>query len=525
MEVKPDEALRDVKDAIDNIRSDLPANADEPVVRKIDVEGQAIQTFAVASPNMSLEELSWFVDDTIERALQGIRGVGRVDRYGGADREIQVSLNADKLASYGITAAEVNAQLRQTNADVGSGRGQVAGSEQAIRTLGDARNVSDLANTMIALGNGRFARLSDLGTVTDTYEEPRTFARNDGAPVVSFGVFRSKGASEVTVADEVAVALDQVRAENPDVSISLIDDAVYFTKGNYTAALDTLYEGALLAIIVVFLFLYNWRATLIAAIALPLSVIPTFWIMDMLGFSLNLVSLISLTLATGILVDDAIVEVENIERHIGMGKTPYRAALDAADEIGLAVIATSFTIIAVFAPVSFMPGIPGQYFIQFGLTVAFAVFFSLVVARLITPVMAAYMLKPAKHKSLEDSEDTDGRALRAYTAAVRWSTKWRYVTLLLAFVILMVSGYFMSRIPGSFMPPEDASRIMLSVELPPNAQLSDTESITDVIAERISGFQGVENVIVLGGSSPLGDLEYRRATVTIHTGKSGALPS
>ncbi len=515
MEVKPDEALRDVKDAIDNIRSDLPANADEPVVRKIDVEGQAIQTFAVSSPNMSLEELSWFVDDTIERALQGIRGVGRVDRYGGADREIQVSLDENKLASYGITASDVNAQLRQTNADTGSGRGQVAGAEQAIRTLGDARSVSDLANTMIALGNGRFARLSDLGTVTDTYEEPRTFARHDGNPVVSFGVFRSKGASEVTVADAVAEALDEVRAEHPDVSINLIDDAVYFTKGNYTAALDTLYEGAILAIIVVFLFLHNWRATLIAAVALPFSVIPTFWIMDMLGFSLNLVSLISLTLATGILVDDAIVEVENIERHIGMGKTPYRAALDAADEIGLAVIATSFTIIAVFAPVSFMPGIPGQYFIQFGLTVAFAVFFSLVVARLITPVMAAYMLKPAKHKAKADNESNDGRAMRAYTAAVRWTTAWRYPTLGLAIMVLIVSGYFMSKIPGSFMPPEDASRIVLSVELPPNAQLSDTEAMTELVAKRIEGFEGVESVTVLGGSSPLGDLEYRRATVTV----------
>ncbi|MGV0909799.1 efflux RND transporter permease subunit [Martelella sp. FOR1707] len=519
MEVSPDEALRDVKDAIDNIRSDLPATAEDPVVRKIDVEGQAIQTFAVSSPNMSLEELSWFVDDKVERALQGIKGVGRVDRYGGADREIQVSLDADKLASYGITASEVNAQLRQTNADVGSGRGQVGGSEQAIRTLGDSRSVSDLANTTIALGGGRYARLSDLGTVTDTYEEPRTFARHGGEPVVSFGVFRSKGASEVTVADAVAEALDEVRAENPEVSISLIDDAVYFTKGNYTAAMDTLYEGALLAIIVVFLFLHNWRATLIAAVALPLSVIPTFWIMDMLGFSLNLVSLISLTLATGILVDDAIVEVENIERHINMGKTPYRAALEAADEIGLAVIATSFTIIAVFAPVSFMPGIPGQYFIQFGLTVAFAVFFSLVVARLITPVMAAYMLKPSKHKHKEDAEHNDGRIMRGYTAAVRWTTKWRYATLVAAVGILAVSLFFMARIPGSFLPPEDASRIVLSVELPPNARLSDTEEMTDLIAERIEGYDGVEDVTVLGGSSPLGDLEYRRATITVTLGK------
>ncbi|WP_176083638.1 efflux RND transporter permease subunit [Martelella sp. HB161492] len=514
MEVDPDDALRDVKDAIDRISSDLPANAETPVITKIDVEGQAIQTFAVSSPNMSLEELSWFVDDTVSRALQGLKGVGKVDRYGGADREVLIALDDNKLASYGITASDLNTQLRRTNADTGSGRGQVAGAEQAIRTLGDARSVMELKESTIALGNGRFARLSDLGTVTDTYEEPRTFSRYNGAPVVSFGVFRSKGASEVSVAGSVDAALEKVRAENPDVQIRLIDDAVYFTKGNYTAALDTLYEGAILAIIVVFLFLHNWRATLIAAVALPFSVIPTFWIMDLMGFSLNLVSLISLTLATGILVDDAIVEVENIERHIRMGKTPYRAALDAADEIGLAVIATSFTIIAVFAPVSFMPGIPGQYFIQFGLTVAFAVFFSLVVARLITPVMAAYLLQPAKAVQ-EDSEHHDGRVLRAYTSAVRWTTRWRYPTIAMAIMVLIVSMFFLSKVPGSFMPPEDASRIVLSVELPPNAQLADTEEVTDLIYDRIKDFDGVESVTVLGGSSPTGELEYRRATLTV----------
>ncbi|TCT42119.1 efflux RND transporter permease subunit [Martelella mediterranea] len=515
MEVSPDEALREVKDAIDNIRADLPATAEEPVVRKIDVEGQAIQTFAVSSPNMSLEELSWFVDDKIERALQGIQGVGKVDRYGGADREIQISLDENKLSSYGITAADVNTQLASVNADRGSGRGQVAGSEQTIRTLGDARNVSELGNTMIALGNGRFARLSALGTITDTYEEPRTFMRHNGEPIVAFGVFRSKGASEVSVANAVQEALATVRTENPDVSIKMVDDAVFYTKGNYEAAMHTLYEGAVLAIIVVFLFLHNWRATLIAATALPLSVIPTFWIMDLMGFSLNIVSLISLTLATGILVDDAIVEVENIERHINMGKTPYRAALDAADEIGLAVIATSFTIIAVFAPVSFMPGIPGQYFIQFGLTVAFAVFFSLVVARLITPVMAAYLLKPGKHGKREDSESNDGRFMRAYTGSVRWTTRWRYATLVAAIGVLIVSLFFMMRIPGDFLPPEDASRIVISVELPPVTRLSETEAVTDAMADRVAAIDGVESVTVLGGSSPMGSLEYRRASITV----------
>jgi multidrug efflux pump subunit AcrB len=516
MEVPTEQAVQDTKDAIDRIRGDLPANVDEPIVSKIDVEGQAIQTFAVSSPDMTLEELSWFVDDTVKRALQGQTGIGRVDRYGGADREVRIELNPDKLNAYGITAASVNQQLRGTNVDLGSGRGQVAGSEQAIRVLGDARNVAELANTTIALPNGRFVKVSDLGSIKDTYEEPKSFSRFNDTPVVTFGVFRSKGASEVSVAETVSKSLEKVRAENPNVNIELIDDSVYFTYGNYEAAMHTLLEGALLAIIVVFLFLRNWRATLISAVALPLSAIPTFWIMDLMGFSLNLVSFLALTLATGILVDDAIVEIENIARHIKMGKTPYRAAIEAADEIGLAVIATTFTIIAVFVPVSFMPGIPGQYFIQFGLTVAFSVFFSLMVARLITPMMAAYLMSP--EDGIEDHHENDGWFFRGYTRLVRATTsRWwtRYATLIAAIGFLIGSMALLAQVPGSFLPPEDASRIVLSVELPPNATLDDTEATTDEVFKNVEGINGVESVFVLGGASPKGDLELRRATVTL----------
>lgn len=516
MEVPTEQAVQDVKDAIDRIRSDLPATAETPIVTKVDVEGQAIQTFAVSSPDMSLEELSWFVDDTIKRSLQGQAGIGRVDRYGGAEREVRIELTPDKLNAHGITAASVNQQLRGTNVDLGSGRGQVAGSEQAIRVLGDARNVAELADTTIALPSGRFVKLSDLGVIKDTYEEPKSFSRFNDTPVVTFGVFRSKGASEVSVAETVAQSLDKVRSENPNVKIEMIDDSVYFTYGNYEAAIHTLLEGALLAVIVVLLFLRNWRATLISAIALPLSAIPTFWVMDMMGFSLNLVSFLALTLATGILVDDAIVEIENIARHIKMGKTPYRAAIEAADEIGLAVIATTFTIIAVFVPVSFMPGIPGQYFIQFGLTVAFSVFFSLMVARLITPMMAAYLMRA--EDGMEDHHDNDGMLMRGYTRLIRGTTgHWytRYATLLVAIGFLVGSVMLLMQVPGSFLPPEDASRIVLSVELPPNARLDDTEQTTDAIYDRVKDIDGVESVFVLGGASPKGDLELRRATITL----------
>ncbi|MCA1404941.1 efflux RND transporter permease subunit [Ensifer sp. IC3342] len=513
MEVPTTQAVQDVKDAIDRIRSDLPTSIEEPIVSKVDVEGQAIQTFSVSSPGMTLEELSWFVDDTIKRAIQGQSGIGRVDRYGGSDREVRIELNEDRLNSYGITAADVNGQLRRMNMDLGSGRGQVGGSEQAIRTLGDTRDVAELSNTMISLPNGRFVRLSELGTVIDTYEEPKSFSRFNGNPGVTFAVFRAKGASEVTVAETVAKTLDEIRAKHPDVTIEMVDDSVYFTYGNYEAAIHTLIEGALLAVLVVMLFLRNWRATLISAVALPLSAIPTFWVMELLGFSLNLVSFLAMTLATGILVDDAIVEIENIERHIRMGKSPYRAAIEAADEIGLAVIATTFTIIAVFVPVSFMPGIPGQYFIQFGLTVAVSVFFSLLVARLITPVMAAYLMKPTDVGG--GHYNGESAIMKLYTGIISVTTRWRYTTLLAAIGCLAISLYFLFQVPGSFLPPEDNSRVSLSIELPPDAMLEDTDRTTMEIYNRVKDIDGVENVFVLGGASPKGDLELRRAAVTV----------
>ena len=512
MEVPTDQAVQDVKDAIDRVRGDLPASVEEPIVTRVDVEGQAIMTFAVHAPDMTLEEASWFVDDTVKRALQGQRGVGKVDRYGGADREIRIELDPARLDSYGITAADVNLQLRATNANLGGGRGEIGNREQAIRTLGDAQDVTALANTTIALANGRHVRLSDLGTVHDTYEELRSFGRFNGDQVVSFAVFRSKGASEISVSEVVTETLDEIRADYPNVQLIPVDDTVFYTYGNYESALHTLVEGALLAVLVVLLFLRNWRATMIAAIALPLSAIPTFYVMDLLGFSLNLVSLLAITLATGILVDDAIVEVENISRHIRMGKTPYRAAVEAADEIGLAVIATTFTIIAVFVPVSFMPGIPGQYFIQFGMTVAVAVMFSLLVARLITPMMAAYLMRDS---DAHEEAEGGGRIMRGYTWFISKTLRWRYTTLLAAIGSLVVAVYFMAQVPGSFLPPEDVSRVSISVELPPGATLDDTDATTSAMYDIIRDVEGVESVFILGGTSPRGELDIRRASVSV----------
>ena len=519
MEVPTDKAVQDVKDAVDQIRGDLPGGIEAPIVTRIDVEGQAIMTFAVAAPDMTMEEISWFVDDTVTRALQGRPGIGRVTRIGGADREIRVELDPVRLDSYGVTAQAVSAQIAATNTNLGGGKLQLGSGEQAIRTLGDSGTVEALSQTTIALPSGRFVKLTELGQVIDSYEELKSFARIDGEATVAFLVFRSKGASEVSVAETTNAVVDRLRSENPNVTITMVDDSVFYTYGNYEAAIHTLLEGALLAILVVLAFLRNWRATLIAAVALPLSAVPTFWLMDLLGFSLNLISFLALTLATGILVDDAIVEIENIARHIRMGKSPFRASIEAADEIGLAVIATTFTIVAVFVPVSFMPGIPGQYFRQFGLTVAIAVLFSLLVARLITPMMAAYFMR-AKDAVGHDEGQKDGALMRGYLWLVRISTRGfglptYYATLVVAVVVVIFSVIAMLQVPGSLFPPEDESRIVVSVELPPGSTLDDTVSTTDAMRDAIGDIDGVKSVLVIGGSTPLGDRDIRRATFTI----------
>ncbi|HEX2524755.1 MAG TPA: efflux RND transporter permease subunit [Geminicoccus sp.] len=511
LEVDPDRALNDTKDAVAKIRQDLPRGIDEPITQSIDVAGQAILTYAAVAPAMTLEQLSWYSDDTTRKLLQGLPGVGKVERLGGVDRQFLVSLDPDRLNALGVTPADVNAQLRSTSVDMGGGRAEVAGQEQSIRTLAQARTMQDLAATTIALPGDRFARLDELGTITDSFEEIRSFARLDAdVPVVALSVYRSKGASELDVRNTVQKALGELQAQDPRVTYQLIDDAVRYTIGNYESAMSTLIEGAILAVIVVFIFLRDWRATLIAAITLPLSVIPTFFAMELMGFSLNLVSLLAITLVTGILVDDAIVEIENIARHIKMGKSPYRAAMEAADEIGLAVIAITFTIVAVFAPVSFMGGIAGQYFKQFGLTVAVAVLFSLLVARLITPMMAAYFMKSYAHE-----EPKDGFVMRAYTGLLRATLRHRWLTMLASIGLFALSIWSTGLLPTGFIPDEDAGRTVVSLELPPGATLAQTQRVTDEAVQVTKQIPEVRQVLVIGGSSPTGTLEVRKAAMYV----------
>ena len=511
LEVNQDRAVNDVKDAISKIRINLPRTIDEPIIQRVEIAGLPIMIYGASAPAMTPEDLSWFVDDVVARGIQGVKGVGGVERVGGVAREVRVTLKPDRLLALGITAADVNRQLRLTSADMAGGRGEVGGQEQSIRTLAASASLETLSATSIIVPGNRKVRLDELATLSDASEEARTFARFNGEPVVGFAISRSSGASDAEVSAAVARKIDELHAANPGVRFDILDSSVINTVGNYHSAMLGLLEGAALAVVVVFLFLRDWRATLIAAIALPLSVLPTFWAMSALGFSLNAVSLLAITLVTGILVDDAIVEIENIVRHMRMGKSPYRASLEAADEIGLAVIAITATIIAIFAPVSFMGGIAGQYFKQFGLTIAAAVFMSLLVARLITPLLAAYFLR-------DHGPDLtrDGFIMRAYTRLVAWSVRHKFITLVAGLACFVGSIMSTGLLPSGFIPAEDAARTMFVLELPPGARLPDTSRVTDRLVEQIRTLPEVRSVFVDGGRQLPGKKEVRVASLTIN---------
>jgi multidrug efflux pump subunit AcrB len=517
-----DRAVNDVRDAVTRVRGDLPGDINEPVITRLTTSGAPMLTFTVKAAGKTPAELSWFVDNEVAKTLLTVPGVGQVKRIGGVDREIQVVLDPQRLAAYGVTAAEISRQLGAINVNVPGGKAQVGGREQSIRTLGGATSVDQLRSLQIVLRDGRALRLSDLGEVVDGAAEPTQDAFVDDERVVAFQVVRGIGSSSITVAKAVEKAVEKVSAEHPTIEVKLFSSTVEFTKESYNASIEALILGALLAVIVVWWFLRDWRATLISAVAMPLSVIPTFFFMSWLGFTLNLITLLGLSLVVGILVDDAIVEVENIVRHMRMGKTPWQAAIDAADEIGLAVVATTLAIVAVFAPVSFMSGVPGQFFRQFGISVAIAVLISLLVARLITPVMGAYLLKGHGHV------EEDGKLMKAYLAFVRWGLAHRRLALGSGVVLFVGSMALAPLLPNGFIPASDRSQSTISFELPPGTPLAETSAAAAAARRILFAHPEVTKILTtIGNGAQLDGLgssttgEVRAGAMTVSLVKPG----
>ena len=526
LEKPTQEAVDDVRSAMQSVRSELPSDVRDPVVSKINLSGAPILAFTVRAPSMDDEALSWFVDNTVARRLLGVKGVGSVARVGGVNRQVEVALDPMKLQSLGATAAEISRQLKQVQTESAGGRADLAGSEQPMRTLATVKTAEELASLELALNNGQRIRLDEVATVKDTVAEPRALALLNGVPVVGFEVTRSKGASEVEVGAAVQAALKELQQQHPDLELTQAFDFVQPVAEEFEGSMIMLLEGAVLAVIVVWLFLRNARATFVSAVALPLSVIPAFIGIAYLGFSINTVTLLALSLVIGVLVDDAIVEVENIERHLDMGKTPMQAAMEAADEIGLAVIATTFTLIAVFLPTAFMSGIPGKFFKQFGWTAALAVFASLVVARVLTPMMAAYLMKPSKGGHKEPFW------MPAYLKTSRWALTHRWITMTGAAAFFVGSIMLIPLLPTGFIPPDDNSQTQVYLELPPGATLAQTRDTAEAARKLLAKVEHIQSIYTtIGGGAagsdpfaPAGASEVRKATLTVLLSERGKRP-
>ncbi|MDM1765313.1 MULTISPECIES: efflux RND transporter permease subunit [unclassified Acinetobacter] len=536
------EAVDDVRNAVSQIRSDLPADLRDPIVSKINLSGSPILTYTIQSPKMDEEALSWFVDYDISRAMLQVKGVGAVSRVGGVTRQIDVELDPEKLLALNATATDITRQLRLTQQEASGGQTKIGGSEQSIRTIATVQTAAEIAAMDIALSDGRHIRLDQVATIHDGIAERRSAALLNGQSVIGFEITRSKGASEVDVEKGVIQALDKLKANHPDIKITEAFNFVKPVEENYKGSMSLLYEGAILAILVVWLFLRDWRATLIAATALPLSILPALIGMYYLGFTLNMVTLLALSLVVGILVDDAIVEIENIIRHLRMGKTPYEAAMEAADEIGLAVIATTFTLIAVFLPTAFMSGIAGKFFVQFGWTAALAIFASLLVARLLTPMMSAYILKPwvgkiETHAHLADTPQQDGgdqalaqdraqdgRVMQLYMRMVTWCLNHRWITISSAIVFFIGSLMLIPLLPTGFVPPPDTGQTQVRLELAPGSQFIETLKTAEYARLLIKDNPDIKSVYTtIGGGAAGSDpfagsaSEPRKATLTIQT--------
>ena len=502
-----------MRNAVDSAKSDLPANITSPTVSKLTTASTALLTYTVDSTAMDEKDLSWFVDNQITKSLLAVKGVGAVLRVGGVSREVHVDLDAVLMAGLGVTPSDVSTRLKATQKEASGGEIYIGGQKQSSRTLATVGSAAEVAAITLSLGDGRYVKLDQIGRITDTNAERTTMAFRDGKKVIGFQIKRSQGFSDVGVANDIRAALKKFSTAHTEVSVVEASNTVTPIEENYEGSMELLLEGAVLAVLVVGWFLRDLRATLIAAAALPLSIAPAFAFMALAGYSLNTITLLSLSLVIGVLVDDAIVEIENIERHLLMGKTPYQAAMEAADEIGLAVIATTFTLVAVFLPTAFMGGIPGKFFRQFGVTASVAVLASLLVARLLTPMMAAYLLKP-KADHLHNAT-VDGPLMTRYLGWTRGVLQHRKSTVVAALIFLMLSVALALTIPTAFMPAQDKAQATVTLKLGPDATLAQATVVSQQAQLLLGKIPEVRSVFVAAGTASTGSGMNSSATTDV----------
>ena len=516
LEIDPDIAAQDVRDKVSGVLVDLPTDIEQPVIQKYDFGAEPVISLSISS-DRSLKELTGFAKNFLKRRLETTPGVGSVEVIGGAEREIKVFLDLDKINAMGITLDQVAGAIQSANLDLPGGKLFQGRSDISVRVVGRAKAVADLEKIIVYNEEGKVIRLGDIARVEDGVEERESLSRFNGRENVTVSMVRQTGANIVDVADGILERLDNMKDEIPeDINVVIaFDSSVFIRQSIHDVVFDLIY-GSLLATLVIFLFLMNLRSTIIAGLAIPTSIIGTFFIMRFLGFSVNFMTLLGLSLAVGLLIDDAIVVIENIYRHLDEGKPPLKAAREATSEIGLAVMAATFTIVVVFLPVAFMSGIMGRFFYQFGITVASSVTISLFVAFTLTPMLSSRWLK--KEEGLSQNRpglmNLPANMIKSflrgwnrafdnlnikYRGILNWSLHHRFLTMLyatLAFVAsLMVGGLLGSE----FMPQSDRSEVYIIFQAGPDASLDRTSELAEVIEKRLEKYPEVDFLLTRVG--------------------------
>jgi HAE1 family hydrophobic/amphiphilic exporter-1 len=492
------DAANEVREKVAMIRRSLPEDIDEPVIARLDPDASPIINFAIISPE-PLEKLTDFVKNRILPRIQQVDGVAQVDMNGGQEREVQVTLDPDLLKKYGITPAQVSQRLVKENLDFPSGSLQTNSIELNINTSNAFQRAEQIARLPIKLKNGQKVLLKDLGRVVDGVQELRSKATLNGDTAVVLEVQKQSGANEVKIAGELDQKVKEIsKILPPGMRIIKTFDTTKFILESKNAAMEELIIGAILAVSVIFAFLRTIRGTIISAVAIPTSVISTYGAMNAFGFSLNTMTLLALALVVGILVDDAVVDLENIIRYIQQGEKPFAAAIKATNEIGTAVVATTFSIVAVFVPIGFMKGLTGQLFKEFGLTVVCAVIVSLMVARTLTPALAAYILKPLPYK--DEEHGLFHKISQVYREALVWALKHRILIVVLTLTVFLISIPLAVILPKGFIPKSDRDEFNMQVSMAPGSTLAKTDDIMQEIYRRIKSEKYIKYILLTSGS-------------------------
>ena len=512
----PKLAANEVREKVAGVRKRLPDQIDEPVVQRFDITAQSIVYFSLASDTRSRGEIRKLAIDVVKDELQRMDGVAQVDVFGATDREIQIYIDPKKIESYNISFQQIHDAINDQNLNTPGGKVNEKGTELTVRTMGKYKSIDDIKNTIVANQQGRLIPLKDVVTIEDGWAEERVYARTNGTPSVIIAVQKQSGTNTVDVAERVIKSMEHIKTNllPPDIKVSIVRDSSKYIRSSVEDVMVSLIFGGFLAVVITFLFLQNTRATLIGAIAIPTSIIATFFALKVMGFTLNNMSLMGLSLAVGILIDDAIVVIENIFRHMEEGLSPMDAAMLGTNEISLAVVATTLSILAVFVPVGNMGEIIGQFFKQFGITVAFAIAFSLFVAFTLTPTLAAYWLKNnhGENQKLQgnwtwlqkilDKWEEGFLALRDnYRFILQWSLKRPKKLVAFAILSLFLNALLLPFIGVEFQPTYDSGEFNVILTATSGTSMDKMKELVEPIEKQVLAIPELESAFVLIGAN------------------------